>query len=147
MYFDWKYIRILSCIISYMKKKRLIYLIAAIVLFVIELLIALFVHDSFVRPYVGDMLVVILIYCFVRIFIPEKFRLLPLAVFLFALATEIMQYFKIVSLLHLEDNAVLSTIIGTSFDLKDVLCYAFGCILLGIYEMISSSKSPSSHIS
>ena len=128
-----------------MKKKRLIYLTSTIFIFVTELLIALFVHDSFVRPYVGDMLVVILIYCFIRIFIPERFRLLPLAVFLFALATEIMQYFDIVSILGVKDNPVLSTIIGTSFDPKDVLCYALGCIVLGVYELICFLRSPSSH--
>ena len=127
-----------------MRKKRLYWFLCTLILFVIELLIALFVHDSFVRPYVGDMLVVILIYCFVRIFIPEKFKLLPLAVFLFALATEILQYFDLVSILGVKDNIVLSTIIGTSFDPKDVLCYAAGCIVLGIYEWISSSGSPSS---
>lgn len=45
------------------------YLILTIFLFVIEVLIALFVHDNFIRPYVGDVLVVILIYCFVKSFL------------------------------------------------------------------------------
>ena len=52
-------------------KKRLFYLVATLVLLAIEVLIALFVHDSFVRPYVGDMLVVVVIYAFVRIFVPK----------------------------------------------------------------------------
>ena len=41
------------------------------VLFLIEGAIAIWVHDRFVRPYMGDVLVAVLVYCFVRIFRPE----------------------------------------------------------------------------
>ena len=50
---------------------RWFYAICFIGLFIVETLIALFVRDAFIRPYMGDILVVILIYCFVRIFITE----------------------------------------------------------------------------
>ena len=73
--------------------KRLCYVITTLVLLVIEVLIALFVHDNFVRPYIGDVLVVIAIYAFVRIFIPEKCRLLPLWIFVFAVFVEVLQLF------------------------------------------------------
>ena len=58
-------------------KKRLIYGVATLVIFLVEFLIARYVHDSFIRPYVGDVLVVILLYTFVRIFVPEKWPFLP----------------------------------------------------------------------
>ena len=45
------------------------YLTLAVFIFVIEVLIALYVHDNFIRPYVGDVLVVILMYCFVKSFL------------------------------------------------------------------------------
>ena len=38
-------------------KSRLPYIIAAVVLLIVEILIGLFVHDGFVRPYIGDVLV------------------------------------------------------------------------------------------
>lgn len=44
------------------------YFIITVILFVIEILIALYVNDSFIRPYLGDVLVVILIYCAIRAF-------------------------------------------------------------------------------
>ena len=50
----------------------------------IEVLIAIYVHDAFVRPYIGDVLVVVVIYTFIRIFVPERCKLLPLYVFIFA---------------------------------------------------------------
>ncbi len=44
-----------------MKKIRLKYLAVFIILLAAEIVIALYVHDSFVRPYMGDMLVVAVI--------------------------------------------------------------------------------------
>lgn len=121
-------------------KKRAVYLAAAVVLLGIEFFIALFVHDRFVRPYVGDMLVVIVIYMFVRIFVSEKIKLLPLYLFLFATAVEVLQYFRIAALLGLENNRVLSVLIGATFDWKDIVCYAAGCLLLGVYEAVRAKK-------
>lgn len=118
------------------RKKRILYLAVTLFLFTVELLIALFVHDSFIRPYVGDVLVVVLLYTFVRIFIPEGVRLLPLYIFLFAAGVEVLQYFRIAEVLGLSDNRVLSVVIGSVFDVKDIVCYGVGCGFLGVYEGI-----------
>ena len=117
-------------------KKRLGYLVATIALLGIEVLIALFVRDAFVRPYVGDVLVVVVIYTFVRIFVPGKVRLLPVYVFLFAAFVESLQAVHIVELLGLEDHRFFSILIGSTFDVKDIICYAAGCALLGGYELV-----------
>lgn len=116
------------------RKKRLAYFIATVLLFGIEVLIALFVHDNFIRPYVGDVLVVVLIYTFIRIIFPEKIRLLPLYIFLFAAGVEVLQYFQIAEVLGLSGNRILSVVIGSVFDVKDIVCYGVGCVLLGGYE-------------
>ena len=110
-------------------KKRMIYGVLCLTLIIIEVLIALFVHDRFVRPYGGDVLVVIVIYCFLRVFFPEKPRFLPLYVFLFATAIEILQYFDYISLLGLSENRFFSILLGTSFSFADILCYAAGAEL------------------
>lgn len=123
-----------------MWKKRLGYAAAFAVLFLIELMIALYVRDAFIRPYVGDALVVILVYCFVRIFIPAGCRLLPLYVLLFAVGVEFLQYFQLVRRLGLEDHVILRTIIGSTFDVKDILCYAAGSVLLAAYEFMKTKK-------
>lgn len=123
--------------------KRIIYAIVTLVLLVIEILIALFVHDNFIRPYIGDVLVVILIYFIVRIIIPDKVVLLPLYVFIFAIFTEIMQYINIVEILGLQDNKFFRILIGSVFDVSDILSYGVGCLLLGIYEFLKVKKSKS----
>ena len=115
-------------------EKRICFCILTFILLCIEILIALFVHDTFIRPYIGDVLVVIVIYCFIRIFIPEKMKLLPFYIFLFAVCVEVLQWFHIVEVLHLSDNRFMAVLIGGTFDWKDILCYGAGCVLLGIYE-------------
>lgn len=115
-------------------KRRIKYLAAFLLLLITEVLIALFVHDSFIRPYIGDMIVVIVIYCFIRIFIVEKCKLLPFYIFIFAAGVELMQYMGIANLPCIAGNTFLKVLIGSVFDYKDILCYGAGCILLGIYE-------------
>ncbi len=122
-------------------RRRIAYLVATLVLLVVEVLIALFVHDNFVRPYVGDMLVVVVIYAFLRSFMPEKCRLLPLWIFVFAVCVEILQYFGIVHLLGLSDNRFMRVLIGGTFDWKDIACYAFGCALLLLWEFVGRKKT------
>lgn len=106
------------------------YGIAFIILFIVEAFIALFVRDTIIRPFVGDVLVVILVYAFIRIFVAKPIKLLPIYVFLFAAAVEAMQYFNIVQLLNLQDNALARVVLGTTFDVKDILCYLVGAIIL-----------------
>lgn len=108
---------------------RKTYIILTIAIFLIEVLIALFVHDSFIRPHLGDVLVVILIYCLVRCFIPKGVPLLPLYVFCFAASVECMQYFHIVELLGLQNCKIARIIIGSTFDWGDIAAYAVGCII------------------
>ncbi len=117
-----------------MKKQRMKYLIAFIMVFFIELMIAIYVHDTIIRPYVGDALVVILLYCMVNVVILDKIRLLPLWIFVFATLIEFMQYLKVLQILGLENNTLLRIALGSTFDWKDIACYGVGCILLGIYS-------------
>lgn len=123
-----------------MMKKRILYAIATVLLLGIEVFIALYVHDAFIRPYVGDVLVVVVIYTFIRIFIPEKCSLLPLYIFLFAAGVEVLQLFHFAQLLGLEQNGFWGILIGSVFDVKDVLCYAIGCVMLGLYEALPRRK-------
>lgn len=116
------------------RRKRICYAAVFVILLFIEVLIALFVHDQFIRPYLGDALVVIVIYAAVRMMIPDCCRLLPLFIFLFAVMVECLQYFNPAELLGVENNPFLRIIIGSVFDVKDILCYGAGCFVLGIYE-------------
>lgn len=125
-----------------MKNKRVIYVTIFCGLLAVEVCIALFVHDAFVRPYVGDMLVTLLLCCMCRVALPDKIRLLPVFVFVFAACVEIGQYFDVVALLGLADNRLLSIALGRTFSWLDLICYAAGCMAaFGLDEIIRKSNN------
>lgn len=121
-------------------KLRLIYGVLSIVILGIEILIALFVRDAFIRPYGGDILVTLLLCCMVRSIVPEKIRWLPLLVFLFSLAVEVGQYFDFATLLGLSKNPVLRIALGSSFSVADILCYALGCLGFCLLEKVVGKR-------
>lgn len=115
------------------------YLCAFAALILTEVFIALYVHDNFIRPYIGDVLVIVVIYCFIRIFF-HPYKYLPMWIFTFAAAVEITQYFDIASLLGVSENPFLSTILGSVFDIKDLLCYFIGCLILTLWQLNKIKK-------
>ena len=118
------------------ENRRILYTSIFCGLLAIEICIALFVNDAFVRPYVGDMLVTLLLCSLCRTVIPSKVRLLPLYVFIFAAIVEIGQYFDLVALLGLADNRFLSVLLGRTFSWLDLVCYATGCAAAFLLDYI-----------
>lgn len=115
------------------------YMVWFIILFITEVIIALFIKDKIIRPYIGDILVVILMYTFIKAFVKRPITYLPLYLFLFASMVEVIQYFHILNLLHLQNNKVVSTIAGSSFDIKDIICYLVGSIISFIWDKKAAS--------
>lgn len=116
------------------RKHRSTYATAAILLLLIEIAIARWVNDSFVRPYLGDYLVVILIYATLMACTKLPIRTGLIATLLFAYAVESAQYFNVVGLLGLENIKVARIIIGTSFSWMDMVCYTLGIITVWFIE-------------
>ena len=98
-----------------------------------EIVIGVFVHDGFVRPYIGDVLVVAAICMLVRVFVPEGAPWVPAAVFVFALAVELLQLARLSDLLGIK-NRVVRVILGSTFDPADIVCYAVGCASVALIE-------------
>ncbi len=127
-------------------ERRLFYLLATVGLFLTEVAIALFVNDRIVRPYIGDLLVVILIYTFCKIFIRGNYFVVAIAVLLFAFFVEGLQYIGLVEKLGLADNKVARTIIGSEFNTIDLLMYFLGfVVVIATEDLIRSRKRPSPH--
>ena len=123
------------------------YFIIAVSIFIIEVVIALFVHDKIIRPYIGDFLVVILIYCSAKSFLNTPVIPTALAVLLFSYAIEISQYFHLVNKLGLQNSKFARTIIGTSFEWTDLAAYTAGILVVIFVEKncdknISEIKRP-----
>lgn len=110
------------------------YLVASILIFLIEVVIALFVHDDFIRPYVGDVLVIILIYTVLKSVIKRSTKRLPAYIFIFAVMIEISQLFRLVELLGLQNSRVATIVLGSTFDIMDIVSYGIGALLLVGWE-------------
>jgi hypothetical protein len=116
------------------------YLLFAIILFVVEVLIALYVRDSIVRPYIGDYLVVIMIYCFVKAFIKVSPLKAAIGVLLFSYMIEFLQYFNFLEAIGLEKNKVARIVLGHGFEWIDLIAYTLGIGTVLLVEWGSDRK-------
>ncbi len=117
------------------------YLILTLLLFLTEVLIALFAHDKIIRPYFGDLLVVILLYCLVKSFINWSITITALSALLFSYLVETLQYFHLVHRLGLDHSKIANIVIGNYFAWADILAYTLGIlIVLGIEKLNLSSQ-------
>lgn len=131
---------ILLCITKYFKNNLMFhfhkrYLGLAFLILIAETLIALFVHDTIIRPYGGDFLVVILLYCLVKSVGNPELKSTVMVVLLFSYFIEILQYFHIVKVLGLEKSEIARIILGTSFSWTDMLAYTLGILFVVVVEM------------
>ena len=109
------------------------YFALAALLFGTEVAIALFVHDRFVRPVGGDVLVVVLIYCALRSFVQARPWKVALPTLALAFVVETLQYFHFVGRLGLQRCKPIAIALGQSFAWEDLVAYTlgFGLILAG----------------
>ena len=105
------------------------FLVLTLIILSLEVFIALYVRDSFVRPFLGDALVVILIYAALRTFIPRDQGRLVLGVCLFAFGVEFLQYFDPVGKFGWENRRILSVLIGRTFSWLDLWAYLGGSLV------------------
>lgn len=111
-------------------------------LLIVEILIALFIKNEIIRGAIGDVLVVILIYCFIQTFLKVDKKKTIIGVGIFAILIEVAQAFKLVEKLNLQDNKFFSTVIGTTFDLNDIWAYVAGCALVWMLEFYDDGSRP-----
>jgi hypothetical protein len=116
------------------------YFLLALAFFLVEVFIALKVKDSFVRPYLGDYLVVMLVYCSVKAFFNFNYLTTAIGVLLFSYLIETLQYFQFVKVLGLQNNKLASTVIGIGFEWRDLLAYTLGIVTIVLIERIRASK-------
>lgn len=118
------------------------YFLLTLLIFFIEIGIALYINDTFIRPYLGDVLVVILLYCFVKTFFKVPVITTALLVLLFSFIVELLQFLNIVKIVGLEHYKIARIVIGTSFSWADLVCYTAGIgIVLLVEKQLSKNRS------
>lgn len=116
------------------------YFYATILLFLIEVFIGVFIRDRFIRPFIGDLLVVILIYCFIKSFWKIRPNVAIGSVFIFACIIEGLQYLNIIDMLGIRQHKLLVIILGSSFDWHDIIAYAVGSAIVILWENKSIAR-------
>lgn len=125
-------------------RARLPFLAVAVVILAIEIFIATFVKGGFVRHYLGDVLVTVMLYAFGRAIFKTAPKILVFEIFIFSLFIEILQYFKVLEILDIH-NLIIHIVFGGTFDVSDIVCYALGCLLAYLADIIcllQKYKSP-----
>ena len=115
------------------------YFLLALLLLSIELYIGIYMHDAIIRPFGGDFLVVILLYCLVKSFLNSPVFLTACWILVFAYAVEVSQYFHLVRLLGLQHSNIAKILLGTSFSFIDLGMYTLGILLVIIVENLRAS--------
>ncbi|RNL51439.1 ribosomal maturation YjgA family protein [Pedobacter jejuensis] len=101
---------------------------------VIEVLIAIYLHDAIIRPFGGDVLVVVLMYAFFRIFLVTNNRKLALSLLIFSFIIEFLQAVNYVNWLGLQNNKFWSVVLGTYFSIYDLLAYFVGYLICLLFR-------------
>ncbi|MGE8556284.1 MAG: DUF2809 domain-containing protein [Chryseobacterium jejuense] len=118
------------------------YLLISIFIFLIEVLIATKLKDIFfVRAYLGDVIVVILLYTLVKSFFRVNNEKLILGILVFSCFIEVAQYFNIAEKLGFRPGSLMYIVIGNSFSWIDILCYAVGCLLLYLFVKMTKGQN------
>ena len=102
------------------------YFFWAVVLFLLEVVIALYVHDTVIRPYGGDFLVTIVLYCFIRSFFSFSKVKTVLLVLTIAYGVEVSQYLHLITRLNLGTSRSASVLLGNAFSWIDMVLYTAG---------------------
>ena len=115
--------------------RHLHYAMATIFVLLVEVVIALFVHDRIIRPYLGDSLAVVLVYCGVRAVTPLSVRAAAALALAIALAVEFGQWIGYVDRLGLSHIRWARIVLGTGFDWHDLIAYSAGGAAILVVEL------------
>jgi hypothetical protein len=119
---------------------RKAYALAALAILAIEVLIALFVRDAIVRPYVGDVLAVVLVYLVLRAVTRLGVIAAAGIALVIAVAVEIAQALNLLGALGLSANTLARVILGGSFDWLDIAAYTAGALIVLAVELLRGKR-------
>lgn len=122
-------------------KFNLKYLLLTILIFLVEVLIATVLKNQFfIRAYLGDVIVVMLLYTLVKSFFVVDSTQLILGIFIFSCLIEFAQFFKLADKLGFPEGSLMYIVVGNSFSWIDILCYGVGCLILYLIIKVNSSQ-------
>lgn len=111
------------------------YFSLTVVSFILEVIIVIFINDHFIRPYFGDFLIVILLYCFLKSFINLSIIKAALSVLSLSFLIEFLQYIKLLEWFGLGNSKSAQLILGSHFSWIDIFAYTTGIMFVIFSEI------------
>ncbi len=115
------------------------YFIAFLLLLSIEIIIAIFIKQGFIRFVFGDFLVVIMLYYFFKNFVKINSLYIAITVLIIAFSIEFLQLIDVFSILNIPKNTFTKLVLGTTFNVEDLIAYTLGITTI---LMIDATKTP-----
>lgn len=116
-----------------MRNFSLNYFISFLLLLTIEIIIAVFHFNPIIRGFLGDVLVILLLYSFFKIFIKNNTIKISFAILTFAFFIEFLQLLKITDKLNIHSKIFL-IVLGSVFDVWDLVAYLIGFSIIILIE-------------
>ncbi|MDC7996150.1 ribosomal maturation YjgA family protein [Altibacter sp. HG106] len=113
--------------------KRNVYGVAFLCLLFIEVGIAMFASHGIIRGFIGDVLVIPLLYCFLQILFKGPVIRWALVALIIGFIVEYLQLVNIL-LPWISTHPVLKIVLGSVFDVYDLLAYSIGFVWILIME-------------
>lgn len=111
------------------------YAILTLVSFVIcVIIVKSFGSHLFIRGFVGDVVIVWLLYFLIKSYQDYSPLKLSISVLMLAYSVEVLQYLKLTQFLGLEGNTIANLLLGSVFDWFDILAYTAGAIFVYLLD-------------
>ncbi|WP_347277979.1 DUF2809 domain-containing protein [Alkalinema sp. FACHB-956] len=94
------------------------------------MVIALFFRDDWIRPLLGDVLIVMVIAYFIHAFVAVSLRKIAIGTLVFAYTIELLQFFNIIDILGWRHSQLAHLTIGSTFDWRDLVAYTLGIAIV-----------------
>lgn len=116
-------------------KRKIVYLSLTTLCFIACILIVVFFSGNhIIRGFIGDIIVISLIYFFIKTFYDFNAFKLTIFTLVVAYTTEFLQYLNLITFLGLEHNTIARVVLGSVFDFYDLAAYTIGAALVYIVD-------------
>ncbi len=116
--------------------KRAIYFLIFLFLLGVEIAIATYLKTGFIRAYLGDLLVVILLYCLLMSTLKPSVKTGLILTLAIAFAIELLQLIDLTRFFPQEYKQLATLVLGSHFSWLDLLMYVLGIVVAGITELV-----------
>ena len=117
-------------------RKRAIYFLIFLFLLLVEIAIATYLKTGFIRANLGDLLVVIVLYCLLMSTLKPSVKTGLVLTLAIAFMIELLQLIDLTRFFPQEYKQLATLVLGSHFSWLDLLMYVLGIVCVWITEIV-----------